>query len=76
MPMRRRFSGTLIPPAESKKTWSPKTMRPRSGVSSPAMLRKVVVLPHPLGPSRVKKVPGSRVKLVSRTPPAGPCRLR
>src|SRR6476659_9009849 len=34
------------------------------------MQRKVVVLPQPEGPSRVKKVPGSSVKLAPRMPPA------
>ena len=31
-------------------------MRPEVGISSPAIMRKVVVLPQPDGPSRTKKL--------------------
>src|SRR5947207_16016057 len=33
------------------------TIRPRSGVSNPAIIRRVVVLPHPDGPSIEKNDP-------------------
>ncbi len=33
------------------------TMRPASGASNPAIMRSVVVLPHPLGPSIEKNSP-------------------
>jgi hypothetical protein len=35
--------------------WS--KMRPSSGASKPAIIRRVVVLPHPLGPSIEKNSP-------------------
>src|SRR4029450_7779547 len=38
-------------------------MRPSLGSSRPAIMRSVVVLPQPEGPSRVTSVPASRVKL-------------
>ena len=44
-----------MPRSESKTTWSPMVMRPLVGVSSPAIMRRVVVLPQPEGPSRVTK---------------------
>ena len=34
-----------------------KTIRPSSGTSKPAIIRKVVVLPQPLGPSSEKNSP-------------------
>ena len=40
---------------------------PLDGASSPAIMRSVVVLPQPLGPSRVVKVPGAIVMLMSST---------
>src|SRR5712691_7633413 len=72
MPMLRRLSGTEMRRAASKKICSPTRTVPRSGCSRPAMQRKVVVLPQPLGPSSVKNVPGASVKDASRTPPAMP----
>ena len=57
-----------MPALASKKTVGPTRMLPWSGSSRPAMQRSVVVLPQPLGPSRVKKVPGARVKLASSIP--------
>ncbi len=46
---------------------SPMKMRPVVGSSKPATIRRVVVLPHPDGPSRVTSSPGSMVKSASRT---------
>ena len=45
----------LMPSWLSKTTWSPMVMRPLVGVSSPAIIRRVVVLPQPEGPSSVTK---------------------
>src|SRR6267154_1380442 len=45
----------------------PRRMRPEVGSSSPAIIRSVVVLPHPDGPSRQKKSPSRMVKVESRT---------
>ena len=45
----------------------PIQMLPALGASSPAIMRKVVVLPQPLGPSSVVSVPGAISKLTSRT---------
>ena len=44
--------------AETAVTSSPwRTMRPASGASNPAIIRSVVVLPQPLGPSSEKNSP-------------------
>ena len=52
MPMSRRCTGMWV-------TSSPPTMmRPSSGVSKPAIIRSVVVLPQPEGPSSAKNSPG------------------
>ena len=40
---------------------------PRVGCSKPAIMRRVVVLPQPLGPSRAKNSPGATARLSSRT---------
>src|SRR5262245_33870602 len=41
---------------------------PPSGRSKPASIRRVVVFPHPLGPSKVVKVPsGTRNEMLSTT---------
>src|ERR1043165_7347184 len=45
----------------------PRRMRPEVGSSSPAIIRRVVVFPHPDGPSRQKKSPSGMVKVESRT---------
>ena len=59
MPMLRRCSGTEMPRSLSNSGRPSTVMRPVSGVSRPAMQRKVVVLPQPDGPSSVKNVPGA-----------------
>ena len=54
---------------------------PAFGSSKPPSIRKVVVLPQPLGPSRQTSVPGSMYRLKSSTALSGPkcllnpCRL-
>src|SRR5581483_4395094 len=56
----RRFGGTSV-------TSSPRSrMRPSSGCSKPAIIRSVVVLPQPDGPSIVKNSPS----WISRSTPA------
>ena len=47
-------------------------MRPSLGSSRPAIMRKVVVLPQPEGPSSVTSVPVSTVKLTPATAVAWP----
>src|SRR5882757_571252 len=70
MPTERCSTGTFTRALASKSVRPSTAITPSSGVSSPATQRSVVVLPHPEGPSRVKKVPGSSVKLAPRMPPA------
>ena len=53
-------------PAPSQ-TWSPMVMRPLVGVSRPAIMRRVVVLPQPEGPSRVTKALSSMTRFRSST---------
>src|SRR5919109_4802827 len=53
-----RLKVTSLPPSK---------MRPEVGSSSPAIMRKVVVLPQPDGPSRTKNSPFSTTKLESLT---------
>src|SRR5579871_6618236 len=50
--MRRARAGTLMPCSESKSTRPSSTMRPRSGVSRPAMARRDMDLPEPDGPRK------------------------
>ena len=57
----------LIPKALSKTTLSPMVMRPLVGVSKPAIIRRVVVLPQPEGPSRVTKALSSMTRFKSST---------
>src|SRR5438309_8500653 len=47
-------------------------IRPRSGVSNPAIIRKVVVLPHPEGPSIEKNEPAGISKETSFTATTSP----
>src|SRR5215212_1171824 len=49
--MRRRCAGRLTPVVESNSTVSSSTMRPRSGVTNPAIILTKVVLPAPDGPN-------------------------
>src|ERR1700748_1139970 len=54
--------------ARRKVTSSPSSrMRPEEGSSSPAIIRSVVVLPQPDGPSRQKNSPSPTVKVESST---------
>jgi hypothetical protein len=58
MAMSRACVGTWVLAAESNTLCEPMAMLPEVGVSSPATLRRVEVLPQPLGPSRVRNSPG------------------
>src|SRR5215218_11154491 len=55
---------------------SPSSTWPAVGVSRPATMRSVVVLPHPDGPSRAKKEPAGMVSVRSSTATALPNALR
>src|SRR5712691_11758980 len=69
MPMLRRCTGTpvmSVPP-----TW----MRPSSGVSNPAIIRNVVVLPQPDGPSSAKNSPASIARSTPSTARLIPSKL-
>ena len=59
--------------AGRRETSSPpmKTL-PEVGISRPAMRRRVVVLPHPLGPSRVTRSPAWTSKDIRSTATTGP----
>src|SRR5215208_97335 len=59
IPMSRLLGGTLIRRAASKTVRSPKAIWPSSADSRPATQRSVVVLPHPLGPSKTRNSPSS-----------------
>ena len=59
MPMLRLSGDRLVRAAASKTVRSPKEIRPVSGVSRPAKHRRVVVFPHPLGPSNTMNSPCS-----------------
>src|SRR5262245_19348414 len=62
----RRFAGTFV----TSVPW--RTMRPASGSSKPATMRRVVVLPHPLGPSSEKNSPSSISSDTSSTAGSAP----
>src|SRR3984885_15791101 len=53
MPILRRCTGTRVIGLPSRKIW------PALGSTSPAIMRRVVVLPQPLGPSSATMLPGS-----------------
>src|SRR6185312_6448960 len=57
MPKLRRLGATKTPLSEEKTTCPPTSISPCRGRSSPAIERSVVVLPQPLGPSRVNSSP-------------------
>src|SRR2546422_2609430 len=65
MPSPRRFGGTKMPRCEEYTTSPPTEISPCRGLSSPAMERSVVVLPQPLGPSRVYSLPSGTSKATS-----------
>src|SRR5215475_4990007 len=61
MPMLRRSGGSPVTRC------SPKWMSPPSGSSKPAMVRRVVVFPHPEGPSRAMSSPSRTSRWRSST---------
>src|SRR5262249_19935184 len=67
MPSLRRSGGTNRPAAASLTTRSPIAIEPVSLRSSPATMRKVVVLPQPEGPSRVTNSPCSIARSMPST---------
>ena len=71
MPMSRSYIGTERRAAPSKSAAPSSVITPLSGVSSPAIERSVVVLPHPDGPSSVNNSPLATSKDTSKAPPAG-----
>ena len=61
-----RFAGEMLMLSfESNTTVSPMVMRPSVGVSSPAIMRRVVVLPQPEGPRSVMNSRSSMTMLRS-----------
>src|ERR1700730_4062836 len=69
MPRLRRCTGTSVTSAPP--TW----MRPSSGVSKPAIMRKVVILPQPDGPSSAKNSPASIARSTPSTARLMPSKL-
>src|SRR5256885_301306 len=63
MPMSRRRGGSRMPCAGEETTRPAMLIVPLVGCSSPAMQRKVVVLPQPEGPSRTTISPVGTAKL-------------
>src|SRR5262245_46910099 len=55
--------------------WSPKWISPPSGSSKPAMVRRVVVFPHPEGPSSAISSPSRTSRCRSSTAATPPKRL-
>ena len=53
-------------------SWPPIRMRPLDGSSSPAISRRVVVLPQPDGPSNVTSVPAAMTNEMSFTAATSP----
>ena len=61
------MAGILIPASLSNTTVSPMVILPLVGVSSPAIIRRVVVFPQPEGPRRVTKALSAMTMLRSST---------
>src|SRR5688500_15778553 len=72
MPSRRRSAATKIERSASLTSASPMVMRPVVFCSSPAIIRSVVVLPQPEGPSSVRNSPASTFRLTRSTASAAP----
>src|ERR1700716_2308423 len=65
MPKLRLLGATKIPLADEYMTLPATSISPALGRSSPAIERKVVVLPQPEGPSSVNSLPSGTSKLTS-----------
>src|SRR3989337_2761877 len=75
MPISRFSVGTNTRcPGEFTKR-PPISISPLSGRSSPATQRSVVVLPHPLGPSRTQNSPSTTSRLIPCKASTRPCRV-
>src|SRR5215813_1048836 len=72
MPRLRRFGGRKSRRRAEATTRSRRVISPSSGCSRPATSRRVVVLPQPLGPRRVKTSPRLMDRLTSSTALAVP----
>jgi hypothetical protein len=66
MPMSRLCGGTVVIGRPSK------LISPADGPRNPAIRLSVVVLPEPLGPSRVTKLPAGVFSVTSATAVTGP----
>src|SRR5215471_16212489 len=67
--MSRRCAGTSMPTFESNSTTSPNWMRPRSGVSNPAIMLTIDVLPEPEAPnSAVTPSAASNAAAIEKSP--------
>src|SRR5689334_23179962 len=69
MPMSRACTGTCVMSSP------PTRMRPASGSSKPAIMRNVVVLPQPDGPSSAKNSPGCTIRSTRSTTRVLPSKL-
>src|SRR5262249_44105634 len=71
--------GRLMPAAESKYTWLSSSILPASGITMPAIERRIVVLPEPEAPNSTA-IPCCTTKLTSSVkltcPPVLNCFLR
>src|SRR5947209_3071419 len=67
IPMLRRRGGTCTPRSGAATSSPPIAIMPPVGCSSPAMQRRVVVLPQPDGPSSTTISPAAMRKLTSST---------
>src|SRR5712691_1902798 len=65
MPKPRRLGATKTFRVEEYTTRSPTLISPARGRSRPAIERRVVVLPQPLGPSRVNSFPSGTWNVTS-----------
>src|SRR3979490_109753 len=65
MPKPRRLGATKMLLVDEYTTRSPTLISPARGRSRPAIERSVVVLPQPLGPSRVKSFPSGTSNVTS-----------
>src|SRR3990172_8434054 len=72
MPILRRSGGTNTLSSGQLITLSPIWIRPPSLRSRPAIIRSVVVFPHPLGPRSVRNLPSSASRLTSSTARTAP----
>src|SRR5919197_5527416 len=75
MPSARFSGGTLIRRSAEYTVRCSISTLPASGFSKPATMRSVVVLPHPLGPSRVSTSPCRTPNETSSTAVTRPKRL-